>query len=72
MTGTERRLTVERMVQDLPGRGEVLRLDDLIHSLHQGVQVVRNEQPELRDYHLYDLQFSFVEQGLRLQIEFRK
>lgn len=67
-----RRLTVERLVQDLPKRGEVLRLEELIHSLHQGVQVVRNEQPELVEYHLCDLQFSFEEQGMRLQLEFRK
>ncbi|KEO85167.1 hypothetical protein EL26_01005 [Tumebacillus flagellatus] len=63
---------METVVESLPGLGVALRLDDLIHSLHQGVQTVRHQQPELVDYHLYDLQFSFESTGMRLQIEFRK
>ncbi|MGZ4031230.1 MAG: hypothetical protein ACXVDJ_03425 [Tumebacillaceae bacterium] len=52
--------------------GEELRLEQLMDHLRQEVQYVREEQPDLSDFQLYDLTFSFLENGMLLQMEFRK
>lgn len=69
MTTKERRRTVKRMVTNHT-RG--LRLEQLANHLQQEVQTVRQEQPELSEYTLYDLTFSFEENGMLLNMDFRR
>jgi hypothetical protein len=70
MTKVRRRL-IKRFVVNGACR-EGLRIEQLMNDLRQEVQSVREEQPELSDYQLYDLTFSFQENGMLLQMEFRK
>jgi hypothetical protein len=67
----ERRRMVKRYVMNRI-HGEGLRLEQLMDHLRQEVQYVREEQPDLSDFQLYDLTFSFLENGMLLQMEFRK
>ncbi|ASS74755.1 hypothetical protein CIG75_07045 [Tumebacillus algifaecis] len=67
----ERRRLIKRFVVHESGRAE-LRLEQLMNNLRQQVQAVREEQPELCDYQLYDLTFSFHENGMMVQMEFRR
>lgn len=67
----ERRRMVKRYVMNRT-QGEGLRLEQLMDHLRQEVQYVREEQPDLSEYQLYDLTFSFLENGMLLQMEFRK
>lgn len=69
MTTQERRRMVKRLVTN---HEQSFRLDQLANSLQQEVQSVRQEQPELTDYTLYDLTFSFQEDGMLLQMDFRR
>lgn len=68
----ERRRTITRLLVNRYGRGEHLRIEQLMDHLRQEVDHVREEQPELSEYQLYDLTFSFGENGLVLQMEFRR
>ena len=68
----DRRRTINRLLVNRYGRGEHLRIEQLMDHLRQEVEHVREEQPELSDYQLYDLTFSFAENGLLLQMEFRR
>ncbi|MGZ4162558.1 MAG: hypothetical protein ACXVC1_09350 [Tumebacillaceae bacterium] len=70
-TVNERRRMVKRYVMNRT-HGEELRLEQLMDHLRQEVQYVREEQPDLSDFQLYDLTFSFLENGMLLQMEFRK
>lgn len=67
----ERRRFIKRFVVNGSG-SEELRIEELMNNLRQEVQVVREEQPELSDYQLYDLTFSFHENGMMVQMEFRR
>ena len=71
MTNEHRRL-IKRLVVNGPDHAQGLRIEQLMNQLREEVQHTRDEQPDLRDYHLYDLTFSFQENGLLLQMEFRK
>jgi len=68
----ERRRTITRLLVNRYGLGEHLRIEQLMNHLRQEVDQVREEQPELSEYQLYDLTFSFGENGLLLQMEFRR
>lgn len=67
----ERRRLINRFVTSNPNH-QGLRLEQLTGQLCREVDLVREEQPELEDYQLYDLTFSFQENGLLLQMEFRR
>jgi hypothetical protein len=69
----ERRRLVQRfVVHQGQGADEQLTLETLTQRLQQEVQYVREEQPDLKEYQLYDLTFSFRDNGLLLQMEFRR
>ncbi|MFD2169202.1 hypothetical protein [Tumebacillus lipolyticus] len=68
---TERRRLVKRYVV-ARSEGEGLRLEQLMSKLRRAVQEVREEEPELLDYQLYDLTFALREGGMLVQMEFRK
>jgi hypothetical protein len=67
----ERRRKVKRLLVGHRG-AENLRIESLMNHLQEEVRQVREEQPELQDYQLYDLTFSFQQNGLLLQMEFRR
>jgi len=69
MMTQERRRMVKRFVTN---QVQGFRLEQLANSLQQEVQSVRQEQPELTDYTLYDLTFSFQEDGMLLRMDFRR
>jgi hypothetical protein len=71
MMTQERRRMIKRLVVNRGG-GETLRIESLMNHLRQEVQQVREEQPDLQDYQLFDLTFSFQQNGLLLQMEFRR
>jgi hypothetical protein len=68
----ERRRTITRLLANRYGLGESLRIEQFMEHLRQEVEHVREEQPELSDYQLFDLTFSFAENGLMLHMEFRR
>lgn len=72
MTMERKRLINRIVVHSRDRKEEGLRIEQLMDRLRQEVQYVREEQPELTDYQLYDLTFSFQENGLLLQMEFRR
>ncbi|HEU4962678.1 MAG TPA: hypothetical protein VFV52_02320 [Bacilli bacterium] len=67
----ERRRTINRFVVSGPTY-QSLRVEQLMSQLSREVDSVREELPELEAYQLYDLTFSFQENGLLLQMEFRR
>lgn len=72
MTLERRRLVNRFVVHSRAHSEERLRIESLMDRLQHEVQCVREELPELTDYQLYDLTFSFQENGLLLQMEFRR
>ncbi len=70
MTTERRRLVKRYVVARSEGKG--LRLEQLMSKLRRAVQEVREEEPELLDYQLYDLTFALREGGMLVQMEFRK
>jgi len=73
MVTNERRRLIKRLVAGHRWTAdEGLRIESLMDRLRQEVQVTRDEQPDLREYRLYDLTFKFQENGLLLNMEFRK
>jgi len=73
LTNERRRMVQKFVVSNRLNRDEEgLRVETLMDRLRLEVQHTRAEQPDLQDFQLYDLTFSFQENGLLLQMEFRK
>ncbi|MFC4766282.1 hypothetical protein [Effusibacillus consociatus] len=49
-----------------------LRMDEFIDRLRREISLVRREDPTLDEFHLHDVKLSFQNQGIILQIDFRR
>ncbi|MDI3328057.1 MAG: hypothetical protein QJR06_05860 [Alicyclobacillaceae bacterium] len=65
------RRKVVRVLSSIP-QDSTFDVDGWLDLLRREVQRARETEPELADYHLYDLHIAFEGRDVKLKMDFRK